>query len=254
MHRILGVLSALTLCACSSDRVSLGVVGTSLPDLLRETVSVTLERGSVHVGVAPGPALEIEAEVLVDADRAAQFGAAPLVFGEHVAVTSDADTVLVRSAHEGAGDDDDWELRLRVLVPEAPAVRARVDAGSIEVRLDSAAALSADVDAGSIDAAIGRIAGPTVLKVSAGRIRLRAEEALRGATLTVATGEIELVLPRDVAGRLDAVSQVGSVDVAPRFGLERRREVTKQSVAGALGSGGDDAYVLRVDAGTISVQ
>lgn len=252
---VLGAL-LLTLAGCTQNRVPIGVVKLrqerSTPI---DRLTVSLDRGQVAVAHSESGALEVEAEVRVVEDRAAEFLGEELRFDDHVAMTEDGTSRLMfRSAHEGDPDGDDWELRITVRVPGDPQVRLKIDAGSASVRLHAARGVSADLDAGQVDVDVDRVEGEIALNVDAGQIRVAARERVGDVDLSVKAGQIDVLLPDAFAGTIDASTDVGEVDLAARFGLTPQRDVTSQSVRGVVGQAGERRVVLRVDAGQIKVR
>lgn len=246
----------VALAACGSSRISIGTVEHAEPRSAPiASLVVSLDRGQIDIRPAAVDEIRIEVEVLVREDRAAEFKGRPMVFGDHVALDQRADgSVFVRSAHEGSADGDDFELRITVQVPGTPEVRVKLDAGSASVKLQAAHGFSASIDAGQLDAEFGRVEGDAEVRIDAGQIRMLVRDSLGSLDAAVSAGQIDVTLPTAYAGRIDAQTSVGAVQIAEHLGIDVKRDVVAQSAIGVVGAGGEAAIVLRVDTGQIRLR
>jgi hypothetical protein len=240
---------------CSEERIGIGQVSARPAAEAPPTrIVALLDRGSIAFEHAAQGVLQIDAEVLVRSGRAAAFADQELRFEDHVALTIDDGVLTLRSSHEAAADGDDWELRLRVHLPAAAALELKLDAGRIAVRLPELDGLSANVDAGEVAIEADRILGPTAVRVDAGSIRVSARESIDAVDLQVAAGKIDLGLPADFAGTIDANTAVGDLDLDGRFGLDATRDLTRHSAAGRVGEGEGPRIALKASTGTIRIR
>lgn len=248
-----------SLAACgfvhAENKVPIGTARASYhPDEEIEQLSVEVRAGSIDIRVAQGSAFEFEVDVEVIESRRHEFQG-ELVFGDHVRIRQDGDTLIVEDVHADASDDDDWELDLTLRVPGTLDVEADLGAGQIQIDLERVGEVELDCGAGDVGLRVGVAKGTIEMDLGAGRCELEVTGSAptKNVSIDVGAGEIVVTLPQDVRGDFDLSVTAGDLTVDERYGLAVERFVTTASVDGEVGKGGP-TFKLNAATGAIRLR
>jgi hypothetical protein len=253
---LLLLLSAIPGCRMSTHHVPIGDVAETVPDAAGiERIEIGNPVGSIRIEPGREAEVVIRAEVLLEEQRAADRAPDPLRFADHVRVTRDGARLAIGSAHAGAEDAGDWQLRMVVTLPPERALEIDLDVGEIQVTQPKTKDLHFDVGVGAARIAVGAVAGALNGRVSTGELRAEIGERVPsgGTDLSVGVGELELRLPDQVEGSFTADVGVGDLKVADRLGLATDREITRMSARGRIRND-DPRHRLSVGTGDLRIR
>jgi hypothetical protein len=233
---------------------------------------VNNRRGDVTVeGDPEATAIELKVQVRIKEELAATTE--PGTFEDHVRVSTEDGKVVIRDAHEGMVDEEDWSLVMVVRVPARLAVSVRAGLGDLTVRNTSASleleSGVGDIDVqtptgktvtcatgvGDVDISLGSAGGIVSLETGTGAVTLAFTEAAPGydVSVTSGVGDLTLTLPPDAAGLFTLKTGVGAVDLGGYTGLFEDTTGTSRDVSAKLGEGGP-AYRLTTGVGDITLR
>jgi hypothetical protein len=169
------------------------------------------------------------------------------VRGDRVSI--EADLPRIRQVGFGMGDHTSIRIRYDVKVPRQTSLKLKTTNGGIEAR-GARGAFDLETVNGGIDLLSAE--GKGRLKTVNGGITCHLDEFFSGGDLELVTtnGGVELRLPEEAGGALDAKTTNGSVRID--FALEGEVRVKRRRVSGRLGDGGSSIN-LRTTNGNISI-
>ena len=192
-------------------------------------------RGGEKLTTLDGKERELDAEVLVIADRARAIGLAGIMGGRDTEVTARTTAVLLESAHFDRRRTRIGAKRLVLHTDASHRFERGADCGICDEASRRCAALIAELSGGTVEA--GAVDAHGVMPVPV-RWRLSGTELERFAGVAVADGEIERILdglgfaPRPVADRVweGTVPAWREVDFEPRRDRAPAREAWRQDL------------------------
>jgi hypothetical protein len=253
------VLALIAVLGCdvrlhSTDRVEVGRIKEVIKRGERlAAVHVDIGAGAVHVTKSPDEQIHVDLAVHLRKDRAATDYQPDLA--AHLAHSEKDGVIAFTDVHRGTRDANDWELRVRLAIPEGIDVHAKVSAGRISIDMPATNDVDADVDSGDLNVKVAKLAGACRVKVHAGEIRVAIADQgpSGGLDAEVGTGAVAVILPHTARGTFDLETAVGGITVDTRYGLEVERKVTTARVRGVAGAGGP-VHRVRVGTGQITLQ
>lgn len=245
--------SALASCHPTASRREVGRASHTEPATGLNCIDALVQAGAVEFVPCEGEDVRIEVVVLLADDRPAADSRSE--FAAHVSVEREAGRLLLRDAHAGAADANDWELRVTVRLPAATDLTARLSTGRLRVAVREANDVRLDLGSGTADVAVQRLAGACRIEARTAQVTLGVADVGPGGGLDVEVdvGAAHVTLPEAVRGSFTLDVATGGIDAADRYGLNLERRMAAVSARGALGEGGP-RHSIRVGTGQIELR
>lgn len=244
------VAGSLLGCGAGVTRRKVGdVTHTLTPAQALQRVFVDCRVGSVRLVPGTGTQVRVDAEVWLDRARPDSDFVAD--FARHLRLQDSQGVLSLADAHSGA-DADAYELRVTVQVPLGLDYTVELDTGSVSIELPTIKAVKVNVGAGQATVAADEVAGVLDVELGTGQadLEVRKQGPTAGLRAELSAGQITVTLPETAAGQLSASASAGDIQIAPRLGVQVKRDYASVTANGKVGAGGPEMK-LKVSTGQI---
>lgn len=219
------------------------------------TPEILVRNRAGTISIARGAASQVAVRVTKRAhdgffSRASESDLARLV----VNVTQQGSRIHVETdTSASSGLFKNVQVDIAIVAPASANLDLRMNAGNVDIR-DIAGTFASTVNAGNFDLYGVTISGRSSFTVNAGNLTFDGALAA-GAALDaeVNAGNLRFRLPQNTPARLEARTDVGSIDM-DGWPVRVSRRIVQQEASGPLGENPQGTLRLRVNTGNITVR